>query len=234
VVRLSRGEYETKKAYSDSPGTVAQELVDAGAKWLHVVDLDGARSGKPTNFLEILAIRKVAEAADVKVQLGGGGRDKETITCMLSDLADRVVVGSAAIADWDWFQGLLADPDYPAERLALGLDARSGCLAVEGWTKQLEKRATDFAATVRDTGLGAIVYTDISRDGMLTGINLHATAAVIAATDVPVIASGGISCLDDIRRCKEIGCAGVIVGRAYYEGKIDLAKAIEVSARDII
>ena len=230
VVRLSQGDYQSKKEYSYTPEKVAQEFINAGAKCIHVVDLDGARSGKPTNSAQILIIRGVTKAANVKVQLGGGARDRKTIKYMLAELADRVVVGSAAIKDWDWFQGLLQDDDYPNDRLALGLDARNGYLAIEGWTKQLDKLAMDFAALVRGSGLGAIVYTDIGRDGMLTGVNFGATAELIAATDVPVIASGGIASLGDIKRCKEIGCAGVIVGRAYYEGKIDLAKALEISA----
>jgi phosphoribosylformimino-5-aminoimidazole carboxamide ribotide isomerase len=234
VVRLCRGDYENKTEYSCNPRSVAQEFVAAGVKWIHVVDLDAARSGKPTNLAEMALIRNVTKAAGVKVQLGGGARDTKAIDYMLTNLADRVVIGSAAIRDWGWFQGLLEDDAYPNARLALGLDARDGYVAVEGWTRQLDKLAADFAAMVRGSGLGAIIYTDIARDGTLAGINFDATSEVIAATDVPVIASGGMACLDDVRRCKEIGCGGAIIGRAYYEGKIDLAKALEISREGTI
>ena len=230
VVRLSQGNYGQRKEYSPSAADVAEELIGAGARWIHVVDLDAARSGKVTNVDEIRAIGKVARGAGSKVELGGGARDKETIVFMQRELADRVVVGSAALKDWKWFEGLLDDAEVPNERLALGLDARQGRLAIHGWTEELAETPVELARRVRQSGLGTIVHTDISRDGMLSGLNVEATAEVIAATDVPVIASGGVAALDDIARCKEIGCAGVIVGKAWYEGKVDLAEAFALAA----
>ncbi len=230
VVRLSQGDYGRSKEYSSTAGSVAKELISAGAKWIHVVDLDAARTGKVTNVDEIRTIAKVARQAGSKVELGGGARDKETIVFMQHDLADRVVVGSAALKDWKWFEGLLNDAEVPNERLALGLDARRGRLAIHGWTEELAETPIELARRVRQSGLGAIVHTDISRDGMLSGLNVEATAEVIGATDVPVIASGGVAGLKDIARCKEIGCAGVIVGKAWYEGKLDLAEAFALAA----
>ncbi len=228
VVRLAQGDYDRQTVYGDDPAVVAGDFVAAGARWVHVVDLDAARTGESPNAPALAAIRQ-AVGADVKIEFGGGLRDLRAIDRMLAFGADRLVIGSAAMKDWPWFEGLLADENYRNERLALGLDARAGWLAAEGWTDQLDVSAVDLARRVTGSGLGAIVYTDIDSDGMLTGPNLDATAGIIQATDVPVVASGGVSGLGDVARCKEIGCAGVIVGRAYYEGRIDLAEACRLA-----
>ena len=221
VVRLVRGDYTRQTIYSDDPPGTAAALVEAGAKWIHVVDLDAARSSQPSNTAAIRAIRK---AVNVRVQLGGGMRNTAIIEATLAETADRVVVGSAALKDWPWFEQLL-EKDGLAGKIVLGLDARSGSLAAEGWTEQLQITPLELARRTSGWPLAAIVYTDITRDGMLTGPNIEATAELIAATDVPVIGSGGLSSLGDVLQCKAIGCAGVIIGRAYYEGKIDLAQA---------
>ncbi|MCD4825147.1 MAG: 1-(5-phosphoribosyl)-5-[(5-phosphoribosylamino)methylideneamino]imidazole-4-carboxamide isomerase [Phycisphaerae bacterium] len=226
VVRLQRGDYDRQTTYADDPVGVARSFVEAGAKWIHIVDLDAALSGTPENHPQIRAIR---EAVGVKIELGGGARTTETIAAMHAELADRVVIGSAALEDWAWFEGLLNDETISNERLALGLDARDGKLAIHGWTEQLAETAVDLAGRVRGSGLGAIVYTDIARDGMLTGVNVQATAEIVEATDVPVVASGGVSSLDDIRQCRQIGCGGVILGKALYEGQVDLAQAVAAS-----
>ena len=221
VVRLERGDYARQTTDADDPAAVAETFAEAGARWIHVVDLDAARTGRRANAR---SVRDVLRAVDVKVQLGGGARDEAAIDGMLADGAARVVVGSAALKDWAWFERLLRRGDL-AGRIALGLDARDGRLAVQGWTEQTDATAAQVAARVAGWPLGAIVYTDIARDGMLTGVNVEATAGVIAATDVPVIASGGVACLDDLRACQRVGCAGAIVGKAWYEGRIDLAEA---------
>jgi phosphoribosylformimino-5-aminoimidazole carboxamide ribotide isomerase len=225
VVRLAQGDYDRQTTYADDPVSVAKAFVAAGARWIHVVDLDAARTGTPTNTASVAA---VAAAVDARVQLGGGARDEAAIDAMLAGGVARVVVGSAALRDWAWFEGLLARADL-AGRLALGLDARGGRVAAQGWTEQLATTAVELARRTRGRPLGAIVYTDISRDGMLGGVNVEATAEIVAATDVPVIASGGVGSLEDVRRCKAIGCAGAIVGRAYYEGAIDLAGAVRAA-----
>jgi len=221
VVRLERGDYARQKTYFDEPAAVAARLVAAGASWIHMVDLDAARSGTPANTD---AVRSVLSVAGVRVQLGGGMRGEATIEAMLAEGVERVVVGSAALADWAWFERLAGRADL-AGRLTLALDARKGRLAVQGWTEQLAATPVEVAGRVRGWPLGAVIYTDIDRDGMLGGVNIETTAEVVAATDAPVIASGGVAGIDDVLQCKRIGCGGVIIGRAYYEGKIDLAAA---------
>jgi len=221
VVRLEQGDYARQTAYTDDPAAVAKDMAAAGARWIHVVDLDAARTGRLTNTDALLAIRSVA---DTRVELGGGARSEEAIDAMLTAGADRIVVGSAALQDWQWFERLVYRADL-AGRLALGLDARGGRLAVKGWTQQLDTQAIEIARRTAGWPLGAIVYTDIDRDGMLAGPNLPATAEIIAATDVAVIASGGVASVQDVARCRDIGCAGVIIGKAYYEGRIDLRQA---------
>jgi phosphoribosylformimino-5-aminoimidazole carboxamide ribotide isomerase len=228
VVRLRQGDYAQGTIYSSDPGEVADRIAASGARWIHVVDLDAARSGKPTNRASILAVRKVACAHGMKVELGGGARDEATILAMLRELADRVVVGSAAMKDFPWFESLLKDPEM-APRLALGLDARDGMLAAQGWTEQTSIPAVELAERVCGSRLGAIIYTDISRDGMLSGVNAELTERLVKSTDVPVIASGGVGSLEDVARCQEMGCAGVIIGKAWYAGRIDLAEAVAQS-----
>jgi phosphoribosylformimino-5-aminoimidazole carboxamide ribotide isomerase len=225
VVRLSQGDYDRQTTYRDDPAAVAKEFVSAGARWIHMVDLDAAKTGRAANTDAVAA---VASAVDAKIELGGGARNEAAIDAMFDAGAGRVVIGSAAMKDWAWFERLAARPDL-AGRLALGLDARGGRVAVHGWTEELEAMALEIAGRTKGWPLGAIVYTDISRDGMLSGVNVEATAEIVAATDVPVIASGGVRSIDDIGRCMEIGCGGAIIGRAYYEGTIDLAAAVRLA-----
>ncbi|MDY6913355.1 MAG: 1-(5-phosphoribosyl)-5-[(5-phosphoribosylamino)methylideneamino]imidazole-4-carboxamide isomerase [Planctomycetota bacterium] len=229
VVRLMQGDYTRQKTYSPDPAEVARQFVAAGAKWIHVVDLDAARSGKCVNGE---SVRSICRAVEAKIELGGGARDEQSIDAMLGMGVSRVVVGSAAMKDWPWFERLILRHNDLAGMIALGLDARDGMLAVHGWTEQLETAAVEVAARIKGWPLCAIVATDISRDGMLEGVNIEAIAEIIAATDVPVIASGGVSSLADVRACKRIGCAGAIVGRAWYEGKIDLAQACKIADED--
>lgn len=231
VVRLSQGDYERQKVYGDSPAATAGQFIAAGVGWIHVVDLDAARSGSLANTGAVADICSLAAQAGANVQCGGGVRNIETIELLRSLGVRRLVIGSAAMKDWPWFQGLLEGDDFPNDMFALGLDARDGCVAAEGWTEQLSTRAADLAKRVAGSGLGAIVYTDIARDGMLSGINLGATGELVRATDVPIIASGGVASIDDVAGCKDIGCAAVIIGRAWYEGRIDLAAAVEMAAK---
>ncbi|HAU38009.1 MAG TPA: 1-(5-phosphoribosyl)-5-[(5-phosphoribosylamino)methylideneamino]imidazole-4-carboxamide isomerase [Phycisphaerales bacterium] len=230
VVRLERGDYARQTTYSDDPAAIAQTFAQAGARWIHVVDLDAARTGSPANRDAFAAIRR---AVDVRLELGGGARNDDAVRAMLDAGADRVVVGSAAMKDWPWFEKL-AHRQELAGRIALGLDARAGKVAAQGWTEQTSLSAVELARRVRGWALGAIIYTDIARDGMLAGVNLDATAVLLAATDIPIIASGGVGSMDDIHRCREIGCAGVIVGKAWYEGRIDLAEACRIAGEDAI
>jgi len=227
VVRLLRGNYEQQTEYSDDPPAVARRFVEAGAAWVHIVDLDAARSGRSSNLSSVAAIR---QAVDARIQLGGGARDERKIEAMLQAGADRVVVGSAALGDWAWFGHLVRQTEF-AGKLALGLDARNGRLAVQGWTQQTDVEACELAAGTKGWPLAAIVYTDIDRDCMLEGVNVEGTQAVMAATDVPVIASGGVAGIEDVRRCRQAGFAGVIIGKAYYEGRIDLPEALRLAGQ---
>ncbi len=221
VVRLAMGDYDRQTVYSDDPAAVAREFAAAGATWIHIVDLDAARSGELTNLSAVAAIRA---AVNLRLEIGGGARNDAAVARLIDAGADRVVIGSAALKDWPWFERLARRADLSG-RLALGLDARDGKLAVAGWREQSQVAAVELAARVAGWPLGAIIYTDIARDGMLTGPNFMATAELIASTSVPVIASGGVSNLQDILQCKAIGCAGAIVGKAYYTGAVDLAAA---------
>ena len=222
VVRLARGEFESQTVYGDDPAAVAAQFVNAGVEWIHIVDLDAAKTGRVTNTP---AVRSVREAVNVRIELGGGARSEPIIRSMLDDGIDRVVVGSAALKDWDWFEGLIGDVDL-AGRIALGLDARAERLALHGWVDEIETTPLDLARRVSGSALGAIVFTDITRDGMMSGVNVDATEELVSSTDVPIIASGGVNSIEDIRLCRKIGCGGVIIGRAYYEGKIDLEEAV--------
>ena len=221
VVRLQQGDYDRQTTYSDDPASVARSFVEAGARWIHVVDLDAAKTGVPTNTGAVLAVR---DAADAHVQLGGGIRTEQSIEMLLGEGISRLVIGSAALENWAWFERLMGRSDL-AGRIALGLDARGGRLAVHGWRDHVDASPLEIADRVKGWPLGAIVYTDIGRDGMLSGPNLDATEALVRASDIDVIASGGVAGLDDILDCMRIGCAGAIAGRSIYEGTIDLALA---------
>ncbi len=225
VVRLSQGDYDRQSTYSDDPPAVAREFVLAGAGWIHMVDLDAARSGVRTNAQ---AIRGVCGLQGAKVQLGGGIRDDAAVGSALELGVARVIIGSSALADWAWFERLAGRPDM-AGKVVLGLDAREGRLAAHGWTTVSALTVAEVARKARELPLAAIVYTDIRRDGMLCGPDLAVTRQVVEITGLPVIASGGMSSLEDVARCKEIGCSGAILGRSLYEGRIDLAEAVQLA-----
>jgi len=228
VVRLRKGNHDEQTVYSDSPAKVAAGLIEDGARWLHVVDLDAALNGEPANMGSLMNILAVAKSSGAKIQNGGGIRSKDRIKTLLDEGIERLVIGSAALKDRKWFESILEEQTIPNHRLALGLDTREGRVATRGWTEQLDVLATEIAGGFRDSGLGAIIYTDISRDGMLSGINAEETKSVIDSTDIPVIASGGVSSIDDIHKASECGCEGVIVGKAIYEGTIRLADAMHI------
>lgn len=223
VVRLIQGDYDRKIEYPQDPIDVARSYADAGSVWLHMIDLDGAKTGKACNAA---VIEQVLKATDLKVQVGGGVRTEQTIRQLLEAGAERVIIGTRSLEDWQWFRTVVGD-DANAGAIVLGMDAREGMLASRGWTAQTDISAVELAGKVSDWPLAAIVYTDIARDGMLTGPNFDQTERLARATNIPVIASGGIGCLDDVRRLAELPLAGIIIGRALYEAKVDLAEAIE-------
>ena len=224
-VRLIQGDYQRQIDYADDPVEVAIGFEKAGASWIHIVDLDGARAGKIENLPSIEAI---AKATKVKIEVGGGVRSLEDINQLLKTGVSRVILGTKALEDWDWFTELV-HRDELAQKLALGLDARDGLLAARGWTEQTEQRAVELAERVRGWPLGAIIYTDISKDGMLAGANLEATEQLARATDVPVIAAGGVTSNADVRALLKLPLAGMIIGRALYEGRIDLVQALQIA-----
>jgi phosphoribosylformimino-5-aminoimidazole carboxamide ribotide isomerase len=227
-VRLSQGRYDEATVYGEDPAEVAGRFCALAIRRLHVVDLDGAKAGRPVNRDAIAAIVKRAQG--VPVQLGGGLRTREAVEESLALGLDRVILGTAALRD----PSLVRDSArrFPG-RVAVGIDARDGRVAAEGWLEASDVDVLDLARRFEDAGVAALVHTDIARDGMLQGPNLEASAALAAAVAIPVIVSGGVSSLDDVRRTVSLsarGVAGVIVGRALYTGAVDLAQALEVAS----
>ena len=227
-VRLAQGRYEEATVYGDDPGAVAARFAAYPLRRLHVVDLDGARAGAPANGGALRAI--LAAAGGVPVQVGGGMRTLAHLEERLAAGVDRAVLGTAALRDPSLVRE--AARRHPG-RIAVGIDARDGRVAVQGWLESSDVPAVDLARRFEDAGVAAIVYTDIARDGMGTGPNLEQTAALAAAVRVPVIASGGVGSEDDVRRSCALaarGVAGLIVGRALYTGALDLGRALEIAA----
>jgi phosphoribosylformimino-5-aminoimidazole carboxamide ribotide isomerase len=222
VVRLHQGRYDEQTTYSDNPLKQAHVFADAGATWLHVVDLDGARTGRLTH---IDHIKRICAETSLKVEVGGGVRTESVIDKLLDGGVERVVLGTAALENWAWFERLMGNPTYRG-RLVLGLDARQGKVATRGWENQLDSDAETIAKTVSDWPLAAIVYTDIATDGTLKGPNVEATRKVAEATLTPVVASGGVGRLEDLIALKKLPVQGAIVGRALYDGAFTIDEAL--------
>ena len=223
-VRLAQGDYERATVYEREPAAAARRFAAHAVKRLHVVDLDGAREGRPTNGDAVRAI--VAAVAPIPVQLGGGLRDAAAVEAALDTGVDRVVLGTAALRDPELVRGAAAR--HPG-RIVVGLDAKEGFVSVEGWLDTGEARVLDVARRFEDAGVAAVVHTDIARDGMLTGPNLEASAALAEAISIPVIVSGGVGREEDLLAAARLaprGIAGAIVGRALYTGAVDLAGAL--------
>lgn len=216
-VRLRQGDYNQVTVYSDDPLEMAREFQQAGAEWLHIVDLDAARTGAPVHAG---LIHEICESTGVKVQTGGGIRNMQHLKILLEEFGiDRAVLGTAAVRDRNFTQLAL---DSFGSRIAIGIDARDGEVNISGWTSGSGISSSDFAVAMAQAGAETIIYTDISRDGMLVGPSLASTAELIEKTKIDIIASGGIGSMEDINAVKKIGAAGVIVGRAIYEGKVRL------------
>jgi phosphoribosylformimino-5-aminoimidazole carboxamide ribotide isomerase len=222
VVRLKQGDYARQVTYDVDPLKTAQSFASAGAAWMHVVDLDGAKEGRP---VQTELITRMIIASGLKVQVGGGIRSDEDIRRLLEAGAARVVVGTRALEDWAWFERLLKDSFFSG-KIVLALDAKEGVVATRGWTESSGRRATDIAKQVSDWPLGAILYTDVAKDGMLGGPNVEQTVRLAEAGKVPVIASGGVGSIEHIRKLKGLPLWGVIVGRSLYEGAVDLGEAL--------
>jgi len=223
-VRLIQGDYQREIRYGEDPVEVALDFEKAGARWIHIVDLDGAKQGRLAN---LPAIKSIAKATSVQIEVGGGIRCLDDIRALLEVGIARVILGTKALGDWPWFENLLGRAEL-AQKLVLGLDARDGLLAVRGWTDQTAQSALELAQQVRGRPLAAIIYTDISKDGMLVGPNLQATEQLARATDIGVIAAGGVTTEADVEALAKLPLAGMIIGRALYEGRITVPKALKI------
>ena len=223
AVRLQQGDMARATVFNRDPAAQAHAFEQQGFEYLHLVDLDGAFAGKPVNAG---AVERILAAVKIPVQLGGGIRDRATVDAWLRKGVARVIIGTAAVRD----PALVKDAAraHPG-RVAVGLDARDGKVAVEGWAQTSELTALDIARRFEDAGVAALIYTDISRDGVMQGLNVAATVALAEAVAVPVIASGGLASIEDIRRLLEPDCArlaGAITGRALYDGRLDAGEAL--------
>ena len=228
-VRLVRGDMASATVFNRDPAAQARHFAAAGFTWLHIVDLDGAFAGRSQNGAAVAAIRN---AVDLPIQLGGGIRDRAAIERWLALGIDRVVLGTAALRDPELVRDAAAA--HPG-RIVVGIDARDGQVAVEGWVEKTELGVVEIGHRYADCGVAAIVYTDIARDGVLCGVDAKAVADVARRVRLPVIASGGVASLDDIaalKACEADGIAGVICGRALYDGRIDPAAALRLLAEE--
>jgi phosphoribosylformimino-5-aminoimidazole carboxamide ribotide isomerase len=225
-VRLQQGDYDRETVCGEDPVAVVREFVAAGARRLHIVDLDGAKAGAA---VQAELVRRMVAAAGVPCQLGGGVRTRETAATYLAAGVARVVLGSAAVERPELLEDLAGE--FPG-RIVLGLDARDGRVAVRGWLETSDLAAVDVARRHAGLPLAGIVYTDIARDGMLSGPNLEALAGMIAASPLPVVASGGVATAADIRRVAAAGAAGCIVGKAFYAGAVTIPQALAAAGDD--
>lgn len=227
-VRLVQGDMAQATVFNDDPAAQAARFEEQGFSWLHLVDLDGAFAGRPVNAG---AVEAILARVSIPVQLGGGIRDLRTVEGWLSRGVARVIIGTAAVRDPDFVRE--AARRHPG-RVAVGIDAKDGRVAVEGWARLSEMAAEDLGRRFEDAGVAAIVYTDIARDGVLKGLNIEATLGLARALTIPVIASGGLASIDDVRRLMEPDCAvleGAITGRALYDGRLDPCEALALIAR---
>jgi phosphoribosylformimino-5-aminoimidazole carboxamide ribotide isomerase len=225
AVRLEQGDMTRATVFHRDPAAQAHTFEQQGFEYLHIVDLDGAFAGKPMNAA---AVDRILETVNVPVQLGGGVRDTATVESWLEKGVTRVIIGTAAVRDPPFVKQ--AARDYPG-RIAVGLDARDGQVAVEGWAENSQLSALEIARRFEDVGVAAIIYTDIARDGMLQGLNFDTTVTLADSISIPVIASGGLASIEDIKRLMEPRAkklAGAIAGRALYDGRLDAAEALKL------
>lgn len=222
-VRLIQGQYHRRITYADDPISQAEQFSLAGAEWLHIVDLDGARVGKPVNTDAISAI---AALGKFKIEIGGGIRNEDSIKQLLDMGVERVIIGTKAVSDFEWFSEM---SEKFSGKIALGLDARGSKVATHGWAQDSPQSLLEFAAEAAKLPLAAIIYTDITKDGMMAGPNLERTKAVVETVDVPVIASGGVREIGDIKKLAKLGVEAAIIGRALYEDTLKLSDAINAA-----
>lgn len=220
-VRLTQGLFDNVKVYSNTPADMAKRWVDQGATFLHLVDLDGALAGKSVNEP---VIRSIVEAVSVPVQIGGGIRTKEAIGYMLDLGVTRVIIGTKAVENPEFIREVVGE--FGAEHIVVGVDAKDGMVAIEGWEKVSTLSASDLCRQMKEYGVCHIVYTDISKDGMLSGPNVAYTKKLTEETGMDIIASGGVSCMEDLEELYEEGIRGAIIGKALYENRVNLKEAV--------
>ncbi len=236
AVRLFKGDYEQMTVYSDNPPEIAEDFVKAGATHIHVVDLEGAKMGLTPNFETVAAIKKAAEKASEKyaggkpvlVEIGGGIRDEIALEKYLNAGIDRVILGTAAVKDQSFLRRAV---ESYGRRVAVGIDVRDGYVAIKGWTELSEYSLEDFARQMVGLGVGTIICTDISRDGAMKGTNRLLYRELSESLNVDIIASGGVSSIEDIEALAKFGIHGAIIGKAYYTGAIDLAEAVRTAEK---
>ncbi|MFI4910513.1 MAG: 1-(5-phosphoribosyl)-5-[(5-phosphoribosylamino)methylideneamino]imidazole-4-carboxamide isomerase [Sedimentisphaeraceae bacterium JB056] len=222
-VRLLQGQYDKQITYGDSPSDQAKDFISQAAQWIHVIDLDGAKAGRPMN---LEAIKSIVELGKLKVEVGGGIRDEDSIKCLLDTGVERLIIGTRAVKEFSWFEKMCEK--FPG-KLVLGLDGRDSKVATDGWLEETEETIIGFAQKAARVPIAAIIYTDISKDGMLEGPNLERTKMLVDSVDVPVVAAGGVTTVDDITHLGEVGVAGAVIGRALYEGTITVKDAVKVA-----
>ena len=236
AVRLFKGDYEQMTVYSDNPPEIAEDFVKAGATHIHVVDLEGAKMGLTPNFETVAAIKKAAQEASEKyaggkpvlVEIGGGIRDELALEKYLNAGIDRVILGTAAVKDQSFLRRAV---ESYGRRVAVGIDVRDGYVAIKGWTELSEYSLEDFARQMVGLGVGTIICTDISRDGAMKGTNRLLYQELSESLNVDIIASGGVSSMEDIEALAKFGIHGAIIGKAYYTGAIDLAEAVRTAEK---
>ena len=223
AVRLYKGDYTQMTVYNENPVAVAEDFVKSGAQWIHMVDLEGAKMGTTPNLDTICRLKK---QTGLRCQVGGGIRSIDTVRAYLDAGIDRVILGTAAVADPNFAKQAV---ETYGDRIAIGVDIRDGYVAVKGWTEKSTWEAFSFCKAMEDIGICTLICTDISRDGAMQGPNDELYRRLSAELGMQIIASGGVSCMDDITRLEKLGIHGAIVGKAYYTGAIDLRQAIEVA-----
>lgn len=222
-VRLIQGQYDRRINYQRNPVRQAEDFIAEGAQWLHIVDLEGAKAGKPVNTQAIAAIAQIGK---LKIEVGGGLRDEASIQQLFDIGVERIIIGTKAVSDFEWFSRMA---EKFRGKIVLGLDARGSRVSTEGWTQDSPESLLEFATKAAKLPLAAIIYTDITKDGMMTGPNFERTKALVEAVELPVVASGGVSSIDDITKVAELGAAAAIIGRSLYEGTLKLSDAIKAA-----
>ncbi len=223
AVRLYKGDYAQMTVYSDNPPEIARDFKDKGAKYIHLVDLEGAKSGKPEN---LETIKRIIETGDLFVEVGGGIRSVDTVEAYLSIGVNRVILGTAAVTDPDFLKNAL---ERYGEKIAVGVDIKDGFVAIKGWTEKSQLTAEDFFVQMEKLGVSTVICTDISKDGAMQGTNRELYRLLSSKYSIRIIASGGVSSMEDIRQLRQMDLYGAIIGKAYYVGAIDLKEAIEVA-----